>query len=57
MEQTAALGVIIGANIELKAQESNTESPWLIVLGAAGAVGQFAVQVRLHSYIPERCCI
>ncbi|KFY55512.1 hypothetical protein V496_06974 [Pseudogymnoascus sp. VKM F-4515 (FW-2607)] len=42
---TAALGVIIGAKVELKAQESTTESPWLIVLGAAGGVGQFAVQL------------
>ncbi|OBT88014.1 hypothetical protein VE02_02899 [Pseudogymnoascus sp. 03VT05] len=42
---TAALGVIIGANVELKSQESSTESPWLIVLGAAGSVGQFAVQL------------
>lgn len=45
LRQTAALGVIIGAKVELKAQESTTESPWLIVLGAAGGVGQFAVQV------------
>ncbi|OBT98834.1 hypothetical protein VE01_03434 [Pseudogymnoascus verrucosus] len=42
---TAALGVIIGANVELKAKESNSQSPWLIVLGAAGGVGQFAVQL------------
>lgn len=45
--QTAALGVISGTKVELKAQESSSESPWLIVLGAAGGVGQFAVQVRL----------
>lgn len=47
LEQTAALGVIIGTKIELKAQESSNGSPWLIVLGAAGGVGQFAVQVHL----------
>lgn len=54
MEQTAALGVIIGANVELKAQESTTESPWLIVLGAAGAVGQFAVQVCLSAHVTKK---
>ncbi|OBT70025.1 hypothetical protein VE03_00458 [Pseudogymnoascus sp. 23342-1-I1] len=42
---TAALGVVIGTEIELKAQESSAESPWLLVLGAAGGVGQFAVQL------------
>ena len=51
MAQTAALGVVTGTNIELKVHESDQESPWLIVLGAAGSVGQFAVKVRLTPYI------
>ncbi|KFZ00211.1 hypothetical protein V500_01136 [Pseudogymnoascus sp. VKM F-4518 (FW-2643)] len=42
---TAALGIIIGTKSELKAQQSSNGSPWLIVLGAAGGVGQFAVQL------------
>ncbi|KFY06771.1 hypothetical protein V492_07747 [Pseudogymnoascus sp. VKM F-4246] len=41
---TAALGLIIGAKVELKAGGADG-SPWLVVLGAAGGVGQFAVQL------------
>ncbi|KFX86801.1 hypothetical protein V490_08834 [Pseudogymnoascus sp. VKM F-3557] len=42
---TAALGLIVGTKVQLKAQESSANSPWIIVLGAAGGVGQFAVQL------------
>ena len=43
--QTACLGLISGTKIELRAKPCNEHSKWVIVLGAAGAVGQFGVQV------------
>ncbi len=43
--QTACLGLISGANIEFEKKETGDE--WVIILGAAGSVGQYAVQVPL----------
>lgn len=42
---TAALALVSGSKIKLEHRKCNDDSKWVIVLGAAGAVGQFAVQV------------
>jgi NADPH:quinone reductase-like Zn-dependent oxidoreductase len=39
------LGLISGTKIELVAKQCNEHSKWIVILGAAGAVGQFSVQV------------
>lgn len=44
--QTASLGVVMGTNVDLKTQEMSDESPWIVIWGGAGSVGQFAIQVR-----------
>jgi hypothetical protein len=43
--ETAALGLISGLKIELAEKKCDESSEWVVVMGAAGAVGQFGVQV------------
>jgi hypothetical protein len=45
--ETAALALISGLKIELTEKKSDESSEWVIVMGAAGAVGQFGVQVLI----------
>ncbi|KAH6719468.1 chaperonin 10-like protein [Leptodontidium sp. 2 PMI_412] len=42
---TACLGLVSGADVELKSTEGKVGEEWILVLGAAGSVGQFAVQI------------
>ena len=44
---TAALGIYDGLKIELPDSNapSSTKEDWVVVLGGAGSVGQYAVQV------------
>jgi len=42
---TACLGLISGTKIELAAKLCDDHSKWIVILGAAGAVGQFSVQI------------
>lgn len=39
--------MVTGTALELQTRDADQKSPWFIVLGAAGSVGQFAVQVRI----------
>lgn len=39
------MGLISGTKIELAAKPCNESSKWVVILGAAGSVGQFSVQV------------
>jgi len=43
--KTACLGLISGTKIELKPKKVDEGSEWIVILGAAGAVGSYAVQV------------
>jgi NADPH:quinone reductase-like Zn-dependent oxidoreductase len=45
-KQTAGLGLIYGNKIELVPKPVTENSPWIVIWGAAGSVGQFAIQVR-----------
>jgi NADPH:quinone reductase-like Zn-dependent oxidoreductase len=45
--ETAALALIGGLKIELTEKKCNESSEWVVVMGAAGAVGQFGVQVLI----------
>jgi len=42
---TACLGLISGTQVEFSPKDVDDTSKWLIVLGGAGAVGQFAIQI------------
>lgn len=42
---TACLGLVSGLKIELAEKKIDENSKWVIILGAAGGVGQFSVQV------------
>jgi len=37
--------LVSGADIELKSSEGKVGEEWVLILGAAGSVGQYAVQV------------
>lgn len=39
------MGLVSGADIELKSSEGKVGEEWILILGAAGSVGQYAVQV------------
>ena len=45
--ETAALALISGLKIELAEKKCEERSEWVVVMGAAGAVGQFGVQVLI----------
>jgi NADPH:quinone reductase-like Zn-dependent oxidoreductase len=45
MKQTACLGLIGGLKMDLVPKKVDESSEWVIILGSAGAVGSFAVQV------------
>jgi NADPH:quinone reductase-like Zn-dependent oxidoreductase len=45
--ETAALALISGLKIELVEKKCDESSEWVVVMGAAGAVGQFGVQVLI----------
>jgi NADPH:quinone reductase-like Zn-dependent oxidoreductase len=47
--QTACLGLIRGLKMSLVPKKVDDSSEWVIIIGAAGAVGSFAVQVRISS--------
>lgn len=39
------MGLVSGADIELKSSEGKVGEEWVLILGAAGSVGQYAVQI------------
>jgi NADPH:quinone reductase-like Zn-dependent oxidoreductase len=43
--KTASLALFNGLKISFESREVNDNSEWVLILGAAGAVGQFAIQV------------
>jgi NADPH:quinone reductase-like Zn-dependent oxidoreductase len=45
--ETATLALISGLKIELTEKKCDESSEWVVVMGAAGAVGQFGVQVLI----------
>jgi NADPH:quinone reductase-like Zn-dependent oxidoreductase len=51
--ETAALGLISGLKIELAEKKCDESSEWVVVMGAAGAVGQFGVQVLFAPSLKE----
>jgi NADPH:quinone reductase-like Zn-dependent oxidoreductase len=44
--KTASLAIFSGLKIAFEPQEENSNADWVLILGAAGAVGQFAIQVE-----------
>jgi len=42
---TACLGAVIGTHIELAPKKVDENSKWVVILGAAGSVGQFSIQI------------
>ncbi len=48
---TACLGLVSGTKINLEPDSAAVPNEWIIVLGAAGSVGQYAVQ---GSTVPSR---
>lgn len=54
LRKTAALGIIEGTNIEFSPNKVEENSEWLIVLGGAGAVGQYSIQVCMIEFVQYR---
>jgi hypothetical protein len=51
--ETAALALISGTKIQLTEKKFEESSEWIVVLGAAGAVGSSAVKVHQLSLCHE----
>lgn len=49
MEKTAAVGLFSGLKIKIPDPKAlpETKDEWILILGGAGSVGQYAVQVRI----------
>lgn len=47
-QKTSSLGLLSGLKLDVPSEPSRSLDEWLMVLGASGAVGQFAVQVSVR---------
>lgn len=57
--KTASLGLFNGLRIPLLDPKALPESKdeWILILGGAGSVGQYAIQVRSRPPLPPLCLL